>query len=76
MIFVEGGGQQLVGFAPSGKSGGPQSNRSGGKIGSARAERGLPVPREAAAPREPSPRTTFLLLLLLLPRMYGGGRSS
>ena len=65
MMFVEVGGQQLVGFAPAGRSGAPHVLRSGGDIGAAKAK-GLLL-RVAAPQSPPRPMRTFLLG----PTMFG-----
>jgi len=36
MMFEEIGGQQLIGLAPAGRSGGPHLVNSGGEIGAAK----------------------------------------
>ena len=58
-MILEDGGQQLVGFAPAGVSGGPHVFRSGGDIGAAKAK-GLLL-RVTAPQSPPRPSRTFLL---------------
>ena len=60
MIFEVTGGQQLVGVAPEGKSGGPHLVRSGGAMGAAR-DNGSLLRVVAAPQRPPRPMRTFLL---------------
>ena len=59
MMVDENGGQQFVGSAPSGRSGGPHVVRSGGDIGAANAK-GLLL-RVAAPQSPPRPSRMFLL---------------
>lgn len=66
MTFEETGGQQLVGLAPEGRSGGPHFVSSGGEIGAARAKGSLP--RVAATPYRPPPIPMRTFLLSNIPR--------
>ena len=74
MMFVEGGGQHLVGFAPAGKVGGPQVFSSGAK-GAARAK-GLLLVRVAAPQSPPRPMRTSLLFPRMLMLCAGCSSSS
>ncbi|WVY93554.1 hypothetical protein V8G54_032642 [Vigna mungo] len=58
-MILEDGGQQLVGFTPAARSGGPHVLRSGGEIGAATAK-GL-LFRVTAPQSPPRPTRTFLL---------------
>ena len=66
-MILEDGGQQLVGFTPAGRSGGPHVFRSGGDIGAAKAK-GLLLLRVTAPQSPPRPSRTFLLC----PTICGG----